>query len=234
MESRTARDSLAIIGRIAGRLAGFFAAIEQGHQLGITPGSHKELWTIDYSREIIPIVNTAFPWVYLLQIADAFEECDDLMVEAALLVDHGLEWTRTQQYLRSVARAIREQAPALTRERVPLELFEDHTPPIMPFRQLAELISAEGAREMTRCTTHVERVGGASLDNPLNDQQIEWIRRLTQGEKVIEIAHSTGYSERTLYRALGELWELLGVSGRNEAIALVAQKGWLDQVPLTG
>jgi DNA-binding NarL/FixJ family response regulator len=185
-----------------------------------------------YSREVIPIVKTSFPWAYLLQIADAFEECDDLMVEASLRVNPGIEWTRTQQYLRSVSRAIREQAPEIERQRIPISQFEEETPPIMPFRRLAEIISAEAAQEMTRCTREVVRLCGTSVENPLNDQQIEWMQRLSNGDKVIDIAHAAGYSERTMYRALNDLWQILGVTGRNEAIAVVAEKGWLNEVSL--
>ncbi len=191
------------------------------------------MYGTEYVRVALPIVKDSLGWAYLLQLADAFEECDDLMVEASLHVDYGREWTRTQQYLRSVSRVIREQAPEIDRLSIPITEFEEQTPAIMPFRQLAEIISAEGAREMTRCTTEVVRMCGASVENPLNDQQVEWMRQLSNGEKVIEIAHSSGYSERTMYRALNDLWQILGVNGRSEAIALVAEKGWLDAVSLT-
>lgn len=61
--------------------------------------------------------------------------------------------------------------------------------------------------------------------------RIEWMRRLGNGERVVDIAASAGYSERTVYRGLDQLWSTLGVTGRNEAIALVNRKGWLFPTP---
>jgi len=231
VDTSTSTSALPTIGKIAHRVAGFAGAIRQGHEFGITPGNHEEMWDIAFCRDAVPIFRTAFPWVYLLRMADGFEECDDLMVQVRPEVATGIEWTRLQQYLRSVGRAIRDAAPASERDSAAINDLEAQTPPIMPFRQLAELVSTEGASEMQRCASTVEQSCGTATENPLNALQIEWMRRLGHGDKVIEIAHSAGYSERTMYRALNDLWELLGVNGRNEAIALVAERGWLSPTP---
>ena len=52
--------------------------------------------------------------------------------------------------------------------------------------------------------------------------------RIIDGDRTLDIAADDGYSERSLYRALSELWERLGVDNRLEAIALVTDNGWLD------
>ncbi len=219
------------IGRIARRVAGFSNAITQGHEFGIAPGPHAQMWTPEYSRAALEIFETAFPWVYLVRMADGFDECDDAMVEMSTVLEHDIEWTRLQQYLRSVSRAIREKAPAANYEKAYASELEDSTPPIMPFRQLAELTSSEAAAEMHRCANEVVQLCGEFVDNPLNALQIEWMRRLGRGEKIIDLARSAGYSERTMYRALNQLWEELGVSNRSEAIALASEKGWMNLTP---
>ena len=48
-----------------------------------------------------------------------------------------------------------------------------------------------------------------------------------QQTRTIDIAVEIGYSERSLYRALHELWERLGVDTRTEAIALAFKNGWI-------
>ncbi|MFW2383081.1 MAG: hypothetical protein ACN4GZ_15110 [Acidimicrobiales bacterium] len=233
VDTATANSAFPAIGKIARRVAGFAAAIRQGHEFGITPGDHEEMWDIAFCRDAVPIFRTAFPWVYLLRMADGFDECDDLMVDVASEVETGVEWTRTQRYLRSVSRAIREAAPSGERVDDAVAGLEPNTPPIMPFRQLAELASSEAASELCRCASKVERICGPPTDNPLNALQIEWMRRLGKGERVIDVAASAGYSERTMYRALDQLWSILGVTSRNEAIALVNERGWLEPAPFT-
>lgn len=233
VDTSTADSALPTIGKIARRVAGFAAAIRQGHEFGITPGHHEEMWNIAFCRDAVPVFRTAFPWVYLLRMADGFVECDDLMINVAPDVETGIEWTRTQQYLRSVSRAIREAAPGSEQAMAAKTDLEDQTPPIMPFRRLAELVTSEAAAELCRCASKVERVCGRPTENPLNALQIEWMRRLGNGERVVDIAASAGYSERTMYRALDQLWSTLGVTGRNEAIALVNRKGWLFPTPFT-
>lgn len=189
------------------------------------------MWSQEFCNEALSVFTTAFPWLYLVRMADGFDECDDAMVELSTVLDHGIEWTRLQQYLRSVSRAIRENAPPSDYEKGSASELEDATPPIMPFRNLAQLASTNGAIEMHRCATEVVQLCGEYADNPLNALQIEWMRRLGQGEKIIDLARSAGYSERTMYRALNQLWDELGVRNRAEAIALVSEKGWLNLTP---
>jgi DNA-binding NarL/FixJ family response regulator len=63
-------------------------------------------------------------------------------------------------------------------------------------------------------------------DRP-SDRDVAWLQALSRGVPVAEIARSTGYSERAMYRLLGDLYTRLGVSKRTEAIRKAIQNGWV-------
>lgn len=59
-------------------------------------------------------------------------------------------------------------------------------------------------------------------------EQIDWLRRLSDGWTVARLALDTGYSERAMYRLLRALYQRIGVSTRLEAIVLAHDKGWFE------
>ncbi|MGW7518704.1 hypothetical protein ACWGJ2_24265 [Streptomyces sp. NPDC054796] len=57
-------------------------------------------------------------------------------------------------------------------------------------------------------------------------EQVAWLRQLSDGRTVSQLAFDTGYSERAMYRLLRALYQKLGVSTRLEAIMLAHDRGW--------
>ena len=52
--------------------------------------------------------------------------------------------------------------------------------------------------------------------------------RRNRGTAIAEMAHSLGYSQRTIYRALDRLYHTLGVTDRIQAVRKAATEGLLD------
>jgi NarL family two-component system response regulator YdfI len=59
-------------------------------------------------------------------------------------------------------------------------------------------------------------------------EQIDWLRRLSDGWTVTRLALETGYSERAMYRLLRAFYQKIGVSTRLEAIMLAHDNGWFE------
>lgn len=62
----------------------------------------------------------------------------------------------------------------------------------------------------------------------LTSEEVEWLRAFARGERALDIGHRFGYSERDFYRAQQRLWEKLEVEGRNEALVVAAEIGWIS------
>jgi DNA-binding CsgD family transcriptional regulator len=56
---------------------------------------------------------------------------------------------------------------------------------------------------------------------------IAWLRHLSEGRTVADLADSVGYSERMMYRLLANLYRRLGARSRTKALMLAQREGWL-------
>ena len=222
-------DAVGSIGTASGRIRRFFEAIQQGHEFGVGPGVHDEPWTLEFQQIATSVYAETLSWGYLLGLSDAFEDCADLMLALGVPDNHAVEWTRIKQYLQFTAKAIREGAdgPITDHEHKTASDIEPTTPPVMPFGKLAQLVSAAGAETLIDAGSKVEQLCGEYDSCPITEQEKIWLNRLHHGDRTIDIAVEIGYSERSLYRALHELWERLGVDTRTEAIALAFKNGWI-------
>lgn len=73
----------------------------------------------------------------------------------------------------------------------------------------------------------------AAADRPpdtiwLTDTERIALRLLAEGAKTNQIADECGYSEREMFRMLGDVYARIGVSNRSQAIATAARWGLLD------
>jgi DNA-binding NarL/FixJ family response regulator len=66
---------------------------------------------------------------------------------------------------------------------------------------------------------------------PLDPIEVEWILALAKGATVVEIADRYGYSERAMFRKLGDIYARLGAAGRAEALVAAGRLGLLDDDP---
>jgi DNA-binding CsgD family transcriptional regulator len=217
------------VGVAAGRVRRFGEAIAQGHSFGVEAGEHRELWTPEFQRQALPIYTSVFPWEYLMNLAASFLERSDDMREMAVPGDAAQAWFCVDSYLKSTAEAITDAAPEnayLPNEPDPIRPV---TPPVMPFARLARITHIDGAKALSEAGRQVELLCGQDDQCPLTEDEIIWLKRLRAGDRVIDIAQDHGYAERTLYRALSDLWDRLTVDNRTDAIALCAEKGWLNE-----
>jgi DNA-binding NarL/FixJ family response regulator len=82
------------------------------------------------------------------------------------------------------------------------------------------LLPADVARALAR--------GGPSGHAPRVDpEELAWLTALAGGMSVVELADEVGYSERSLFRRLHDLYEKLGVQGRAEAMLEAGRMGLL-------
>lgn len=70
---------------------------------------------------------------------------------------------------------------------------------------------------------------GRGRDGWVTDQEADWLRHLTTGMTVATLADKVGYSERSLYRRLHDLYGRLQVSNRTEAIAKATRLGLIER-----
>lgn len=67
-------------------------------------------------------------------------------------------------------------------------------------------------------------------DGWVTDQEAGWLRQLTTGITIAKLAADVGYSERSLYRLLHDLYGRMQVNNRTEAIAKASRLGLIDPV----
>ena len=62
----------------------------------------------------------------------------------------------------------------------------------------------------------------------IDARQTGWLRWLSRGMTVEELADRAGYSERAMYRQLRRLYERLGAANRTEALLQAMRRGLID------
>jgi DNA-binding NarL/FixJ family response regulator len=126
----------------------------------------------------------------------------------AILADVALE-----SYIRAISigvtSAIARDAPPEVLRQVVLEALQDRSS--LPTSIVAALVSQLGSVQPHR----------------LPDEHLEWLRALSRGTSVAELASTMGYSERAMYRLLKDLYRAMEVRNRTEAIIRASKSGWL-------
>jgi DNA-binding NarL/FixJ family response regulator len=69
---------------------------------------------------------------------------------------------------------------------------------------------------------------GAAGGSCVSPTEVGWLRLLAQGTHVVDLAREAGYSERAMYRLLGQLFERMSVANRHEAILRADRWGLLE------
>jgi DNA-binding NarL/FixJ family response regulator len=65
-------------------------------------------------------------------------------------------------------------------------------------------------------------------------EDVDWLLALSRGQTVVELADDVGYSERSMFRKLHELYERLGVTNRSAALLEAQRLGLLETDEATG
>lgn len=63
----------------------------------------------------------------------------------------------------------------------------------------------------------------------LSDEELGWLRSLSEGITVAALARREGRSERDMYRSLGALYERMAVGSRAQALVRAAEWGFLSE-----
>jgi DNA-binding NarL/FixJ family response regulator len=71
--------------------------------------------------------------------------------------------------------------------------------------------------------TLVDLVPSSSAPLELDHHELRWMRALAAGKQMSAIAQQEGHSERDMYRKFRAVYAKLGVSGRAEALVLLAR-----------
>lgn len=82
---------------------------------------------------------------------------------------------------------------------------------------------------MIRLLNQVDKPARSSNEDvSLTDREQQVLKAVAQGERSKEVAFKLGITERTVKAHLASIYSKLGVDSRAAAIAIAAQKGWLD------
>jgi NarL family two-component system response regulator YdfI len=68
-----------------------------------------------------------------------------------------------------------------------------------------------------------------SVASALTERELEVLHAAARGERNKEIAYKLGITERTVKAHLASIYQKFGVDSRASAVAIAAQKGWLQQ-----
>ena len=83
---------------------------------------------------------------------------------------------------------------------------------LLPVEVLRELVTGAGDRRPAR---------------PLSDDEVAWLGQLADGSTVAQVANRAGYSERMMFRLLGDLYARIGTTNRTRAIMRARDEGWI-------
>ncbi|MGW0486509.1 hypothetical protein [Nonomuraea sp. NPDC003214] len=72
---------------------------------------------------------------------------------------------------------------------------------------------------------------GMPVPPTLSPRQLSWLRQLSEGATVAQLARRAGYSERAMFRLLQALYREIGASTRIQAIVRAQEEGWLHRLP---
>ena len=219
-----------------GRITGGAAAILEAHRLGVAEGPHEKPWTIGYHRDAVHIYAESLPPWYQSDIAALFGRSARTMAGCSIPARLAEDWVIVTDYMVSARTAIREWLASVESSRahqrastsVPT-VDEQETPPLVIwFDALARLTTSDGARRLEQAAISVRQHMEAPVPEVLDERELELLKRLADGAAIVDLAGEMGYSERSVYRALANLWKKLGVPGRKEGVRKASSAGLLD------
>ena len=218
-----------------GRIAGGAAAILEAHRLGVAEGAHENPWTLGYHRDAVHIYAESLPPWYQSDIAALFGRSARTMGGCTIPARLAEDWVIVSDYMVSARTAILEwlaSAESKPHQRASTSVptvDEQETPPLVIwFDALARLTTSDGARRLEQAAISVRQHMEAPVPEMLDERELELLKRLADGVAIVNLAAELGYSERSVYRALANLWKKLGVPGRKEGVQKAASVGLLD------
>lgn len=93
---------------------------------------------------------------------------------------------------------------------------------------LTGIADPEGIDHLRSAAQAVADHFALGLVDDFGNEEIQWLRALSRGVRVADLAVGSGYSERAMYRELRKLWDRLGVANRPQGLARAARLGLLQ------
>lgn len=164
-------------------------------------------WILREPRHVVFLtLESQSDWMLLTDLLQARSDA----VVVAVLTD-----ISTSTYVRAIsagaATAVSRDAPPEQMKRVFDEAVNGMS--LLPMRVVRALKKSEELAE--------------KKPNLLTTREIEWLRELSYGTTVSQLAEKAGYSERAMFRLLRDLYERMKVKSRMEALVHAHQAGWL-------
>lgn len=215
------------IGPISHRVALFGMSLCEAHRLGVPCGQEEQPWTVPFHERTFPMFVDVLPERYLRCLGHWYQRCAlDMGRPPRSASDLEADWLVLSGFAASAGAVLDRRLGCDGRAACDL-LIVERPPAITPYLSLARVVSAQGARRLADAAESVSRFASSQTRCPLNDEQLDWLRQMASGKRVLDVAVATGQSERSLYRNLRVVWADLGVRGRAEGLALAARNSWI-------
>jgi DNA-binding NarL/FixJ family response regulator len=175
---------------------------------GFRPEAPEDLlrWIAEQDpRVILLTVLSHREWALMRQLTEADAE----LILVALLAE-----AQQDNYVRAIAEGAASAVPRNATPETVLEVFKHAVRGIT-------LLPTGVVRALAPTTMLTEE------QPAINDREIEWLRTLSRGATVADLARTAGYSERAMYRLLRDLYARLSVANRTEAVMQAARRGWV-------
>lgn len=206
--------------------------VESAQQLGVEAGDERSPWGPTFARCAVPaILDPLPPEVRRINVEHLLE-----LVAVADRLDPGPEvrrsWTVIVAFLAGMAQAGRRytalDAAIPAEEGSPVETaIQPLAPSVVRTEELAGLIHPEGIDHLRSAAQTVADHFAPGVVDDFSDAEIQWLRALSDGIRVADLAVRSGYSERAMYRELRKLWDRLGVANRSQGMLRAGRLGLL-------
>ena len=226
---------IAVVGA-ATRVATFGQAILEAHSFGFGPGLIDDLTSAEFHNRAIDAIATSLPWPYLVTIGRHFSEIASIIAKNGAGECDVDDWLTVMDFLRSASASTLSKAPdeALSSSNNSEQSFIvlERSPSVMRFDLLAEISSQVGAEALAAAAVSVATAWSDGTEARtsslgLSEIEIQVIRRLATGMSVLDIGQEIGYSERTVYRKLDQIWRKIGASSKADGIVRISKAGLL-------
>lgn len=224
-------EALGVVALYAGRIRFWAKSVEQAHEFGTSAGEDDKPWELPFQRRAAKIYRDILPETYLDRLSSVFLGCSLTMEGHPIPESLVRDWDIVFNYLTNASEAIAEEMgfdlhPVWVD---PTDHGEPTTPAVVRFDMLAGFTTPEGVQRLGEAGDRVAKhlLGENSKEAPLSELQVQILGDLARGIKVIDIATERGFSARNLYREFLVMWKTLGVSNKQQGIALAIENGWI-------
>jgi DNA-binding NarL/FixJ family response regulator len=175
--------------------------------VGLDPEVPNDLltWSQEEQRRVIFLtLQSASDWLLLAETQKA--RGDHIVI--AVLTDHS-----TATYVRAILTGATVAVPRDATPDTIRRIFDAAVSgeSVLPLHVVRALASAHAAV--------------VTDENDTSQQDLEWLRELVGGVTVAQLAERAGYSERSMFRLLRDLYRRMGVKNRTEALIQAKEQG---------